>query len=155
MRDSNMIKKIKILTLVFLISIFLFPAFVIATNNTPGSNPSTVSGLLKDAGSAAQYAPVTDSTAALTQLIGSFIQIFLSLLGVIFIVLAFYAGYLWMTASGNGEQVDKAQGILKNAIIGLIIVVSAYAITYFVLYYFAAKYTNPSSSTQQTQSPAP
>ena len=46
-----------------------------------------------------------------------------------------YAGFLWMTASGNSEQVEKATGILKMAIIGLIIVMAAYSITYFALLY--------------------
>ena len=43
-----------------------------------------------------------------------------------------YAGYLWMTARGEEEKITKAQNIIKGTIIGLIVVMSAYAITYFV-----------------------
>ena len=57
----------------------------------------------------------------------------LGLLGVIFLVLIIYAGFLWMTAGGNEDQVGKAKGLLINAIIGVIIIVAAYAISYFVL----------------------
>jgi nitrogen fixation-related uncharacterized protein len=57
----------------------------------------------------------------------------LGLLGVIFLVLIIYAGFLWMTAGGNDDQVGKAKGLLINAIIGVIIIVAAYAISYFVL----------------------
>lgn len=60
------------------------------------------------------------------------IQAFLSLLGIIFIVLIIIAGFKWMTAAGNEEQIKKSQATLKTAIIGLIIVLGAYAITYFV-----------------------
>ena len=58
----------------------------------------------------------------------------LGLLGVIFLVLIIYAGFLWMTAGGNEDQVGKAKGLLINAIIGVIIIVAAYAISYFVLH---------------------
>jgi hypothetical protein len=37
-----------------------------------------------------------------------------------------------MTAGGNEEKVGKAKETLWRAVIGLIIVASAYAITYFV-----------------------
>lgn len=57
----------------------------------------------------------------------------LSFLGVIFLILIIYAGYLWMMARGNEQQVEKAKSLLTEAVIGLIIVVSAYAISYFVI----------------------
>src|SRR4030043_368748 len=60
------------------------------------------------------------------------IKAFLSLLGAIFIILMVYAGYVWMMAHGNEEEVTKAKRTIQRAIIGLIIVVSAYAITYFI-----------------------
>jgi len=66
-------------------------------------------------------------------MVGQIIMTGLSLLGIIFLVLIIYAGYLWMTATGNEEKVSKAKSIMTMAIIGLIIVLSAYAISYFVL----------------------
>jgi len=57
----------------------------------------------------------------------------LSLLGVIFLVLMIYAGYNWMTARGEEEKVTKAKDTIMRAIIGLIIVVAAYAISTFVI----------------------
>lgn len=56
----------------------------------------------------------------------------LSLVGTIFLVLSVYAGILWMTASGNEDKVTKAKDIITQAIIGLAITLSAYAITAFV-----------------------
>jgi len=60
------------------------------------------------------------------------IQAFLGFLGIIFVVLMIYGGYLWMTSRGNEEQVNKAKDTIRRAVIGLIIILSAYAITYTV-----------------------
>jgi hypothetical protein len=68
----------------------------------------------------------------LTTLIGSLIKSAISLLGIVFLILIVYAGYLWMTARGDEKVVSKAKDTLQRAIIGLIIVVAAYAITTFL-----------------------
>jgi len=62
------------------------------------------------------------------QIIGSL----LSLVGVIFLVLMIYGGITWMTASGNDKQVERAKNIITYAIIGLVIILSAYTITAFL-----------------------
>ncbi len=64
---------------------------------------------------------------------GTIINIALSLLGVVFLGLMVYGGYLWMTARGNEQQVEKAKNTIITAIIGLVIVLVAYAISYFVI----------------------
>lgn len=56
----------------------------------------------------------------------------LGLLGVIFLALIIMAGFKWMTAGGNDEQIKSATNTIKAATIGLIIVVLAYSITYFI-----------------------
>lgn len=67
------------------------------------------------------------------EVLGLLLKIILSLLGVLLLVLVIYAGFLWMTAAGNSTQVEKAKDILVNAVVGLIILVSAYAISTFVV----------------------
>lgn len=66
-------------------------------------------------------------------LVGRIIQIALSFLGVIAIVLIMYAGFLWMTSGGEEEKMGRAKKILLNSVIGLIIILSAWAITTFVI----------------------
>ncbi len=66
-------------------------------------------------------------------IIGRIIQIALSFLGAIALVLIMYAGFLWMTSSGDEEKITRAKQILKNAVIGLIIILSSWAITTFLL----------------------
>ncbi|MBP9863895.1 hypothetical protein KBC54_00400 [Patescibacteria group bacterium] len=69
----------------------------------------------------------------LVQIVGRIIYIFLGLLGTIFLVLMLYAGYLWMTAAGDPAKVEKAKATIRNAIIGIVIIASAFAITNFIL----------------------
>lgn len=73
------------------------------------------------------------STTPLAQTVGLVIKQFLGLIGVVLVVFIIYAGFLWMTAAGNEEAVTKAKDIIKNAIIGMIIMFAAYAITDFVI----------------------
>jgi len=69
-------------------------------------------------------------------ILGDVIMVILTLVGSIFVIFMIYAGYLWMTASGNEQKVDKSKEILKQSIIGLIIVLGAYAISFFVVQIF-------------------
>ena len=66
-------------------------------------------------------------------LVGKIIQQILGLLGVIFMALTVYGGYLWFMARGNEEQVTKAKETIKAGIIGLAIMLSGYAISNFVI----------------------
>lgn len=70
--------------------------------------------------------------ASVDNIAAAVIETALSLLGIIFLVIIIFAGYRWMTASGNEEEVKKAQEAIKRGIIGLLIVILAYAVTSFV-----------------------
>lgn len=63
--------------------------------------------------------------------IGLIIKIVLSFVGVVFMAMIIYAGFLWMMAAGKNEDVDKAKKIIEQSIIGLIIITLAYAITQY------------------------
>ncbi|EKD56464.1 MAG: hypothetical protein ACD_58C00179G0003 [uncultured bacterium] len=65
-------------------------------------------------------------------IIANIIKIVLGLLGTIFLCLTLYAGYLWMTAAGNDEQVTTAKTLLTQATVGLAIILAANSIVYFV-----------------------
>jgi hypothetical protein len=61
------------------------------------------------------------------------INVALGLIGIIMVCLMVYAGFLWMTAGGDQEQVERAKKVIRNAIIGLIIILSSWGITKYVL----------------------
>lgn len=71
-------------------------------------------------------------------LVGRVILIVLSLVGVIFLAFMIWAGIEWMTAQGNDQKVTRAKNKITEAIVGLIIVVAAYAIAYYIIQYFSA-----------------
>ncbi|MFA5184464.1 MAG: Ig-like domain-containing protein [Patescibacteria group bacterium] len=64
---------------------------------------------------------------------GRIIQIALSFLGAIAVILIMAAGFLWTTSGGDEEKITRAKAILRNAIIGLVIILSAWGIATFVL----------------------
>ncbi len=64
--------------------------------------------------------------------VGDVIQLLLLGVGLAFFVLMFYAGFTWFTSRGEEEKVTKARKMIIAAVIGLVIVSAAYAITIFV-----------------------
>ena len=95
------------------------------------TDSSDVWGGLKETAGAAGI-PTETSETSLPIRIGNIISYALGFVGVIFLILMIAGGLMWMTAGGNEQRVDKAKSLITNAVIGMIIVFSAYAITYFV-----------------------
>jgi cytochrome bd-type quinol oxidase subunit 2 len=89
---------------------------------------------LTEAGAGTGHEIVTSQQASglFSNTIGNAIKILLSFVGIIFIILIIYAGYTWMLARGNETEAQKAKDTITRAIIGLFIVLAAYAITAFV-----------------------
>jgi hypothetical protein len=85
---------------------------------------------LNETATAAGYDPNKNDVLGIA---GNYINIIIGFLGVLFLGLIIYSGFLWMTAAGNDKQIVTAKNIITRAVIGLIVVLSAYAITYFVL----------------------
>lgn len=69
----------------------------------------------------------------LKETIGSIIRVALGFLGVIAVVIVLLGGFKWMVAGGNDEKVAEAKSLMIAGIIGLAIILSAYAITSFVI----------------------
>ncbi len=66
-------------------------------------------------------------------IVGRIINISLSLLGLTVLTLIIYAGALWMMSGGNQDKIQKAQTLLKNAVIGLVIILASWGIATFIL----------------------
>lgn len=70
--------------------------------------------------------------APVALIITDLIRRVLTWVGVIFIALVFYGGYLMVSAGGEEEQIEKGKKIIKAAIIGIILVLMSYSITWFI-----------------------
>lgn len=65
--------------------------------------------------------------------VNSIFRLIMPLVGVAYLILMIYAGYLWMGAQGNEEQVKRSRGIIISATLGLIIAFASYAIAFYVV----------------------
>lgn len=73
---------------------------------------------------------------SLPEVIGTVVQSMLALLGIVFFGIILYSGFNWMIAMGNSEKVDKAKLMIESALIGLVIIILAYALTRFIFTFF-------------------
>jgi hypothetical protein len=122
---KNIFNTVKIIfSLLFLFSIFITPALAVE---------------LKGLEETAQTAGINRGGANPAQAVSQIVQWVLSFIGVLFLILMIYGGVTWMTSSGNQETIKKAQQIVGSAVLGLIIVLSAYAITLYMGTTFGAR----------------
>jgi len=112
----------------------IYPALISGVLLLPLAANATILDLMKgnlDKAGGATELP-GGNPDSLPLLIGKIIKAGLTLLGMVFLVLIVYAGFVWLLAGGREEEVQRAQKIIETSIIGLIVVVSAYAISTFV-----------------------
>ncbi len=74
------------------------------------------------------FGPVKD----LHDIVINILNVLFTFLGIVMVFLIMYGGYRWMTAGGKEAQVVEAKKYIRNAIIGIIIILASYAITTFV-----------------------
>src|SRR5690606_23735128 len=87
---------------------------------------------LGDAASRADFRTEGEPENILSATIARGLEIVFGVLGTAAVLLLIYAGYLWTTAGGNEDQVGQAKGIIKQTVVGMAIVILAYAIVSFV-----------------------
>ncbi|MDP2631063.1 MAG: pilin [Candidatus Uhrbacteria bacterium] len=92
------------------------------------ANQQIIRDTLNNTGTLSGYANKT-----LPDAVGNVIYAAISILGVVLIILIVYAGFKWMLAQGEEQKTKEALSLITNSIIGLIIVLAAYAISYFVI----------------------
>lgn len=78
-------------------------------------------------------AGVNLGSRTIQETIGGIINVFLGFLGILATLLLLYGGYLWMTSRGNSDRIERAKMLIASALIGLVIIVSAYALARFIL----------------------
>ena len=109
-----------------LINLFLWlPSLVFAVDGD-----DKISGRMKNIATGGGYA--TSDAKTPIQYAGLIVQMFLSILGIIFVILVIRAGFNWMMAGGETGKIDKAKEALWRAVIGLLIILGAAAIQSYV-----------------------
>ena len=136
--------KTKTRTFIFIaigLAFFVFAPVVLATDCNKANTPAQKAkcGLNQTAGQGYADGPVTTvegtPNGVLTSIptaIGKVVGAILAFVGIGFFILMIYGGFLWMFARGNEQEVTKAKDLIQSAVIGLIIVLAAYALTAYV-----------------------
>ncbi len=102
------------------------PMMAMAANTNPFQ---TAQNLTTNVSNSAGIQQQTD----LPTMVGRIINIALGFIGILLLAYILFAGFTYMTAGGDAKKVDTATTMIKNAVIGLLIVVAAFAISNFVL----------------------
>lgn len=71
-------------------------------------------------------------TTSVPLLIGRIIRALMGIVGSIALVVLIYGGFLWMTSVGNADRVNKAKDLLVWGALGVLVILSSYAIVNFL-----------------------
>ena len=120
MKALQFLKK-NYVSIIFLAVFLVLPFVSLAVNDVDnGLRTSRLTGLFGNSG--------LSGSRSLSELIYNAIRILLAFAGAIAVLFIIVGGFWYITASGNEEQAEKGKTTLINAVIGVIIVVLAYAI---------------------------
>lgn len=122
--------KKNILTAIFAVAFVIVPVLSVATPvqaiDMWGGGTSGKSQIQDALG----YGDSTETDPRIV--IANVVKLAMTFLGLIAVILIIYAGFKWMTAGGNPEEAKKARAIIQAAIIGLLIILAAWAIADWV-----------------------
>ena len=142
----------RIVTSIFLIcalaGVFYITAILVKADDAEPTEPSLQELINKQNSSLAgkQGANYGEPLAGPLILAARIIKIFLTMLGTLFVVYTVYAGYLYLTAAGEEERITKATGMIKNGVLGIIIILSSWSIAYLVYDIWVEAQKNPFGS---------
>jgi len=61
------------------------------------------------------------------------LNVLLGFLGIIAVIIILLGGFKWMTAMGEEEKVGEAKKLISAGIVGLVVILAAYAIAKYVI----------------------
>ncbi|MFC1598852.1 LamG-like jellyroll fold domain-containing protein [Patescibacteria group bacterium] len=111
-------KKIILISLISILALFLIGSQVLAVTLDVGIEYGAQTGL---------------GTEDIRVTVAKLIRAAFGLLGILAVAIVVYAGFVYMTSGGVPEKIDTAKKTLIAAAIGLVIMLSAYAIASFVI----------------------
>lgn len=74
-----------------------------------------------------------NQTADLETTVVNIVNMILGFLGLLAVVIILLGGFKWMTSQGNTEKVDEAKKLIGAGVVGLVIIITAFAIASFVI----------------------
>ena len=129
---ESMNKTIKKFAVIAMASIMLAPALVFLPANAQNNDAALWGGKKEDI-QQSMPAIAAAETKDPRAIIGAAINVLMGFLGIIAVLIILFGGFKWMTAQGADDKIDEAKKLLAAGIIGLIIIMSAWAIATFVM----------------------
>lgn len=118
-----------LLAIIILSLVVAIPLF--AAEPSPAANRVWFN--LDDAADRAGFDTFKEGEDEVPAILGRIISLMLGVLGTIAVFLIIYSGFLWMTAGGNEDQVSQAKTIIKQVVVGILVLSLAYALVAFVV----------------------
>lgn len=122
-----------------LVALFLPATLALAKEKDKTPLEGTVLGPVRNIGTEVSSLPGSgeslkegEETARVQGAIGYIVNFVLGFAASVFFILIVYAGYLWLTAQGNQEKADHARKIITQAVVGLMVVLFSYLISFAV-----------------------
>lgn len=119
-----MTKTLKFFSTVFVVSViinvFFSPVHALAQRKTLGDAQNSLETVIPSTG-------ITEGN--LDNQAATVVKGILVAMALVFFGLMVYSGIVWMTARGEEDRITKARETIIAAVIGLVVVVSAYAVT--------------------------
>ena len=115
-----------------MLSLLSYPAAVFAQASTQDSSQGFV-GKIQAGVNQSAHPSGLDANNDIMFMVGSAINVALSIVGVVLVCYFIYAGFLYLTAGGDETKIKTATAIIKNCIIGAIILAVSFALATFVL----------------------
>jgi len=106
-----------------LVASFALPSVVLAADDLNAN----------DLGVGAIQSSIKLGSGDIRQTAAQIINVALGFLGIIAVVIVLLGGFKYMVAGGNEEKTTEARKLIVSGIIGLAIILSAWAITSFVI----------------------
>lgn len=118
----------------FIVTLFLGSALPALAQSNPPAAART-----NNTGTRSRYGLLDPmGNLEIPQLIGRLVRFATGIVGALFLLTFVYAGFLWMTANGDKKNVEKAQHLLSNALIGFTIVVTSYMLVSITMGYLGS-----------------
>lgn len=90
-----------------------------------------------------QKLPTPSASYSPAETVAKTLNILFGFIGVLAVSLIMYGGYLWVTSGGEQEKAKKAQGLLMDAVIGLVVLATVWALSYIVIKTLAEQVIKP------------
>ena len=124
-----MLKFKKILSFIICLSITAFLA-----SNALAANLGNAGSIATDVAVSGDLITDPTQTPSIEILVGTIISSVLGAFMLVYFMFVIYGGFAWQTAKGEKEKVEKAKNLIKDASIGMAIILGGYAISYYVLH---------------------